>query len=240
MSELLFTIDNIYFIIMENTINSRLKEVRKHLGLNQKEMAEMLTVKQSYYSEVENGKRNVTGKLVEILNKEKSISSDWMYTGKGDKYTGVSTGISEDNVENDTLMLATKIDSKDVYELLLKKASKKKDKSEYWLLKVIRDIEQERPDIYSAMKMSIYFTSKVEILYDISENYFLNKAKKGEVLPIIPDYETFKIEMIKQKEVLLQYQDILKPFVAAAKRFIKAFEKFDVDKSISYYQDEDK
>ena len=222
---------------MEKTIKTRLKELRKHLSLNQKQMAEILGVKQSYYSEVENGNRPVTGKLVENLSSQKSVSADWLYTGKGEMFTGERSGINEDN---ETFVLATKIDNKDVYELLLNKASKKKDKSEYYLLKVIRDIQQERPDLYSAMKMEIYFNTNVEILYDISENYFQNKTTKNKDLPIIPDYDAFKSEMIKQKEELLQYQDILKPFVSAAKRFIKAFEKFDVDKSILHFHDDDK
>ena len=95
---------------MEISINDRLKSVRKYLGFTQKQMADLLDVQQSYYSEVEKGKRSVTGKLVEGLNAKKNISSDWLYSGKG---TMIITG--SDNIE--TYTVDRKIEYKAVTEL---------------------------------------------------------------------------------------------------------------------------
>ncbi len=65
------------------TISQRLKEVRAILGITQKEMSQLLQVKPSYYSDLENGHRTITGKFIEKLNKALEVSADWMYTGKG-------------------------------------------------------------------------------------------------------------------------------------------------------------
>jgi transcriptional regulator with XRE-family HTH domain len=65
------------------TINERLKEVREALKLSQKAISEALGVKQSYYSEVENGKRKVTARIINSLIVKYGISVDWLMTGKG-------------------------------------------------------------------------------------------------------------------------------------------------------------
>jgi transcriptional regulator with XRE-family HTH domain len=65
------------------TINQRLKELRTHLGMTQKQLSLALGVKPSYYSDLENGHRTITGKFIEKLNKTFAVSADWMYTGKG-------------------------------------------------------------------------------------------------------------------------------------------------------------
>ncbi len=237
MSEYLFSNADIYFVIMENTTNTRLREVRKYLHLNQKEMAEMLTVKQSYYSEVENGKRPVTGKLVEILSTKKSVSADWMYTGKGEIFTGEHSSTSDANEDNETLQIASKIEDKDVYDILLKNVSKRKDKTLYYNLKAAREIKNERPDLWAAMKVIGEFHLYVSTMNEIYEKYLKSKAINKPT--INTDYETHKNEIINSWESFIQYQETIKPFLASAKRFLKSFKKFDIDKSILYYKDED-
>ena len=54
------------------------------LDLTQSDFAKILNIKQSYYSEVEGGKREVTSKLVKNLILIFKISSDWIFTGNGD------------------------------------------------------------------------------------------------------------------------------------------------------------
>lgn len=71
--------------MIHQSIDDRLKELRLSLNLTQKEMSERLDMRQSYYSDLENGKRNISGKLIEKLSKIFSVSPNWMYTGEGDK-----------------------------------------------------------------------------------------------------------------------------------------------------------
>jgi len=66
-------------------INSRLKEIREILQLTQKDFSKILEVKQSYYSDVENGKREVTTKLIKNLVAIFKFSADWIFTGLGNK-----------------------------------------------------------------------------------------------------------------------------------------------------------
>ena len=68
---------------METAINERIRKLRNHLGISQKEMAEKLSVRQSYYSDIENSRRNVTNKFISKLEKSFKVSKDWIYTGKG-------------------------------------------------------------------------------------------------------------------------------------------------------------
>ena len=66
-------------------INERLKTIREELNFNQLEFSKILEIRQSYYSEMETGKRPVSRKVVNKLRSEYEISTDWMYTGEGDK-----------------------------------------------------------------------------------------------------------------------------------------------------------
>jgi transcriptional regulator with XRE-family HTH domain len=77
---------------METT--DRLKQLRKYLRLSQKELSEQIGLKQSYYSDVENGKRNLTAKIADSLKKNFNISSDWLMHDIGD----MKLTISDDNM----------------------------------------------------------------------------------------------------------------------------------------------
>jgi transcriptional regulator with XRE-family HTH domain len=67
-------------------IHNRLKNIRESLNINQLELSEILGIRQSYYSEMETGKRPVGVKVIKKLRELYNISSDWMYSGSGDIY----------------------------------------------------------------------------------------------------------------------------------------------------------
>lgn len=66
----------------------RLKIIRKDVSKSQKEMADILDVQASYYSDVENGKRSLTKKFAQKLTAAFCISMDWLYTGAGNMRNG--------------------------------------------------------------------------------------------------------------------------------------------------------
>jgi transcriptional regulator with XRE-family HTH domain len=68
------------------TINDKLLKIRNIENLSQNEFAKRLGVKQSYYSELERGKRNITTKIITSLSKEFNISSDWLLSDSGQMY----------------------------------------------------------------------------------------------------------------------------------------------------------
>ena len=69
---------------METTTYDRLREVRIYYGLTQKEMADLLKVQRTYYSEIEGGKRPISAKIIMALVEIKPISLDWLQTGVGE------------------------------------------------------------------------------------------------------------------------------------------------------------
>ncbi len=75
---------------MENMVNisigEKLKEIRLDNVLTQKEFSKELGVKQSYYSDLENGKREISTNVIRLLSERFHISSDWLLSGTGNRY----------------------------------------------------------------------------------------------------------------------------------------------------------
>lgn len=63
-------------------MNNKLKEVRLAIGLNQKEFASKLGIKQSYYSSLEQGKKEPSMRVIESLW-PLGVSSEWFFHDKG-------------------------------------------------------------------------------------------------------------------------------------------------------------
>jgi len=68
---------------MQNVIK-RFIQARKQLHLTQAEMAASLGFKQSYISNIEKGRNEVTSNIIIALYKLYSISPDWLITGEGE------------------------------------------------------------------------------------------------------------------------------------------------------------
>ena len=67
------------------TINERIKEVRKYLGLTLEKFGQPLGLKKSGLSLIENGINNVSEQLIKSICREYSVDEDWLRTGNGDK-----------------------------------------------------------------------------------------------------------------------------------------------------------
>ena len=64
--------------------NSKLKEIRQALGLNQKDFAAKLNIKQSYYSALELGKKDInTSKVLQTLFNEIGVNAEWYFNSVG-------------------------------------------------------------------------------------------------------------------------------------------------------------
>lgn len=59
-------------------MDSKLKKLRKKLGMRQEEMANMLYIKQNAYSNIENGKTSLTDKNAQILSDKLGIDKNWL------------------------------------------------------------------------------------------------------------------------------------------------------------------
>lgn len=68
------------------TINDRIREVRKALGLTQVEFGERVGIVQGHLTSIENGKKNVTEKTVKVICATFSVSERWLRTGIGEMF----------------------------------------------------------------------------------------------------------------------------------------------------------
>lgn len=72
-------------------INKRVKQIRLSKNIKQKDMAKMLLIRQSSLSDIENGRVNVTERVMSALCKELSANINWLKTGEGDMFVENST-----------------------------------------------------------------------------------------------------------------------------------------------------
>lgn len=71
---------------MENTVNSRVKQVRKIRGLTQKDFAERLKVTQQTVSQWEGESRTITEPMLRFISTTYDVNEKWLMTGEGSPF----------------------------------------------------------------------------------------------------------------------------------------------------------
>lgn len=64
-------------------MNERIKQLRKHLNLNQKEFSARIGVQQSTMSYIEKKGSTITEQNIKAICNEFKVNEDWLRTGKG-------------------------------------------------------------------------------------------------------------------------------------------------------------
>ncbi len=77
----------------------RLKSFRKENKLTQVQMAALLGIPQSYYSDIERGKKAIRFQHIKILAEKYNLDSDWLLVGSKEKEESQKT-IQKLNQEN--------------------------------------------------------------------------------------------------------------------------------------------
>ncbi len=72
------------------TEGERLKEIRKVLGLTQRELSETLEIKQGSYSDVERGKAGISSLLLKNLIKKFRVNPLWLCEGEGKMFISLN------------------------------------------------------------------------------------------------------------------------------------------------------
>jgi transcriptional regulator with XRE-family HTH domain len=67
----------------DKSVNQRLLEARKLLGLPQTQFAEKIKVSYGYVASLEIGKRKVNDRIIKLVSMTFGISEEWLKTGKG-------------------------------------------------------------------------------------------------------------------------------------------------------------
>lgn len=74
------------------SINDRVREIRNALDLTQKEFGQRLAIAQSYLTNIETGKREVTEKIQKLICLQFNVNEEWLRTGGGEMF------VEDDNV----------------------------------------------------------------------------------------------------------------------------------------------
>lgn len=69
-------------------MKTRLKQLRKQLGLSQQEFGKALGVSNTAISKLENGENNVTDQMTKLICREFNVDYIWLTTGKGEMFVG--------------------------------------------------------------------------------------------------------------------------------------------------------
>lgn len=186
---------------MENDIGKRLLEVRNYFGVTQKEMAALLDVQRTYYSEIEGGKRPISTKIIKTLTELKPISPDWLQTGFG-------------------TMLVNKVTLDENYNKIVRLKHDLENGDEK-LYNAYADLETIK---YLSNSLNI-FLQTIEI-YDTID---LSRLK-GELPPDHPlnlEYNEFFDIMSKRLLTLTNYDMAIKKFVSHLTNFLATMKPLD-------------
>jgi transcriptional regulator with XRE-family HTH domain len=81
--------------VIDPEIGSRIKLLRKSLGLSQKDISEKAEINRVYLNRIESGKYNPSFNTIYHILKKFNVSVDWLLTGKGQMFL-----IDDDNIIN--------------------------------------------------------------------------------------------------------------------------------------------
>lgn len=77
--------------IKEEKICERFKDVRNSLGMKQGEFAKGIKTTQGHVSDIENKRKGVSNRVIEIICLKYGISEKWLRTGEGEMYQYTDT-----------------------------------------------------------------------------------------------------------------------------------------------------
>ena len=70
-----------------NTVNERVRELRKFKGLTLEKFAEPLGVKKNAISRIETSKSNLTDQMFLAICREYNVNPDWLRSGEGEMFS---------------------------------------------------------------------------------------------------------------------------------------------------------
>ena len=71
---------------MDYSMNLRVKELRKKLGLNQIDFSNLLSLSSGYIAGVETNYRRVNDRIIKLMVNEFKVNEDWLRNGNGDMF----------------------------------------------------------------------------------------------------------------------------------------------------------
>jgi transcriptional regulator with XRE-family HTH domain len=84
-------------------MNNRLKELRKELGLSQKDFGDKILISKDHISSLETGRRSFTERIIRDICSKFHVNEDWLVNGKGNKFTDLTNNIDAPEYIKDML-----------------------------------------------------------------------------------------------------------------------------------------
>ena len=70
-----------------SNINSRIKSVRKALGISQRNFCKGVFLSQSFYAQIETDRRKPNERIFELISSKYNVNKEWLITGKGEMFS---------------------------------------------------------------------------------------------------------------------------------------------------------
>jgi transcriptional regulator with XRE-family HTH domain len=68
-------------------IKERIQEIRRELGISLRDFAKRIYISRSLLSGIEQGKKNINDRTIQLISTEFNVNKDWLLTGKGEMFT---------------------------------------------------------------------------------------------------------------------------------------------------------
>ena len=81
----------VILMIMDYSINHRIKELRGKIGLNQRDFSNLLSLSGGYIAGVEVNLRKVNDRLIKLIISQFGVNEEWLRFGNGEIFTKKKT-----------------------------------------------------------------------------------------------------------------------------------------------------
>ena len=78
---------------MEISVNTRIKDVRKALGLSQRAFCKGIFLSHSFYAHIEIGRRKPNERIYELISTKYNVNKEWLVTGNGEMFSAPAPDI---------------------------------------------------------------------------------------------------------------------------------------------------
>ena len=79
--------------VKTDSIAERIKAIRAELNLSQRDFAKGVFVSQSYFCDIEVGKRKISERVVHLISTIYKVNKEWLKTGKGSMFSASLTEV---------------------------------------------------------------------------------------------------------------------------------------------------
>jgi transcriptional regulator with XRE-family HTH domain len=69
------------------TVYERIKEIRMSLGISQREFSKRIYITQSFYGDIELGKKHINDRIIQLISTQFNVNKGWIKNGEGEMFT---------------------------------------------------------------------------------------------------------------------------------------------------------